>query len=90
MMDRVRSNDQKEIPLWLLPQVIAKQIRITGDRIYRISVKRTHWHHYNVSVRTKSLPRELAPARTVVCESSALLHTGGHSIAGGSPGGNSQ
>jgi len=70
VITRVRSNDTREIPLFLLPQVIAKQIKKAGDRIYRISVKRTHWHHYNVSVRTKSLPRELAPGRACVCESS--------------------
>lgn len=60
-MARLRSNDAKEIPLFLLPRIIAEQILKTGDKIYRISVKRTHWHHYNVSVRTKALPRELAP-----------------------------
>jgi len=63
-MVRIRANDQDEIPLFLLPRIIAEQILKTGDRIYRISVKRTHWHHYNVSVRTKALPRELAPAST--------------------------
>jgi len=62
-MVRIRSNDQDEIPLFLLPRIIAEQVLKTGDRIYRISVKRTHWHHYNVSVRTKALPRELAPGR---------------------------
>ena len=65
-MARDRSNDETEIPLFLLPLIILKQIRKTGDRIYRISVKRTHWHHYNVSVRTKSPARELAPVRSAV------------------------
>lgn len=60
-MTRVRSNDEREIPLWVIPYVIAKQIYKTGGKVYRISVKRTHWHHYNISVRTRSLPRELAP-----------------------------
>ncbi|MDD1687847.1 hypothetical protein [Methanoregula sp.] len=60
-MVRIRANDEREIPLFLLPRIIAEQVLKTGDRIYRISVKRTHWHHYNVSVRTKALPRELAP-----------------------------
>lgn len=62
-MDRVRLNEQTEIPLFNLPHVIARQIKKRGDRIYRISVKRTHWHLYNVSVRVKSLPRELLPGR---------------------------
>jgi hypothetical protein len=61
MMDRIYSNEEKEVPLFLIPHAIARQIRKTGDRIYRISVKRTHYHHYNVSVRTKTQPRELFP-----------------------------
>ena len=62
-MDRVRLNEISGIPLFLLPHAIAQQIKKTGDRIYRISVKRTHLHHYNLSVRIKSLPRELAPGK---------------------------
>jgi len=27
--------------------------------VYRISVVRTHYHHYNISVRTRLPPREL-------------------------------
>lgn len=52
---------ETEIPLYLLPQAIARQIRKKGDAVYRISVKRTHWHHYNISVRTKAIKRELSP-----------------------------
>lgn len=89
-MDRVRNNDVKEIPLFVLPHVIAKEVLKTGDRIYRISVKRTHWHHYHVSVRTKSLPRELAPARKVIGEQENVpVHTRHRmvhkKIGGGSP-----
>lgn len=63
-MGRIYKNEEKEIPLFLLPHAIARQIKKTGDRIYRISVKRTHYHHYNVSVRTKTLPSELLPGCT--------------------------
>ena len=60
-MTRRRSWTEDGIPLWLLPQAVARKVREWGDGLYRISVKRTHWHHYNVSIRTKALPRELAP-----------------------------
>jgi len=70
-MARIRSNDEWDIPLFVIPQIILKQIRKTGDKIYRISIKRTHWHHYNVSVRTKALPRELAPGRGVIAPAQA-------------------
>ena len=58
-----KSVTQGGIPLYLLPRAIALQINRKGDSVYRVSVKRTHWHHYNISVRTKSLPKELAPPR---------------------------
>jgi len=85
-MVRIRANDAKEIPLFLVPRIIAEQVLTTGDRIYRISVKRTHWHHYNVSVRTKALPRELAPG----CSGGMLLspeNAGTRGIATGTEGG---
>jgi hypothetical protein len=62
-MTKRRSTRATEIPLYLLPQAIAHLIRERGEKVYRISVKRTHLHHYNVSVRTRSLPRELTPVR---------------------------
>jgi len=64
-MPKSKSVTESGIPLYLLPRAIARQITRFGDSVYRISVKRTHWHHYNISVRTKSLPKELAPARDV-------------------------
>ena len=60
-MVKRRSKVDREIPLFLIPDVITRQIRERGSSVYRISVKRTHWHHYNVTVRTKTIPRELAP-----------------------------
>ena len=62
-MTKRRSTKATEIPLYLLPLAIARLIRERGEKVYRVSVKRTHYHHYNVSVRTRSLPKELAPVR---------------------------
>jgi hypothetical protein len=62
-MTKSKSVTEGEIPLYLLPRAIARQVTRFGDSVYRISVKRTHWHHYNISVRTKSLPKELMPCR---------------------------
>ena len=62
-ISKSRSVTEGEIPLYLLPRAIARQINRMGDSVYRVSVKRTHWHHYNISTRTKSLPKELAPLR---------------------------
>ena len=49
----IRSNDERDVPLHLLPLLILQFVRQTGTRIYRISVKRTRWRAYNVSVRTR-------------------------------------
>jgi len=53
-----RSATETEIPLRFIPTVIARQIKLHDGVIHRISVKRTCRHHYNITVRTKSLNRE--------------------------------
>lgn len=60
-MTRRRSRAGVEIPIRLLPPAIARKVRTWGDAIYRISVKRTHWHHDTVTVRTRMVRKELAP-----------------------------
>ena len=60
-----RSRILTEIPLHLLPQAVARQVQDWGDSVHRISVRRTHWHLFNVTVRTKPVPRELATRVTV-------------------------
>ena len=67
-MTRSLSTALSEIPLYLLPLAAARLIREKRDAVYRISIKRTHWHHFNVSVRTKRIKRELAPTRVAVLE----------------------
>lgn len=62
-MTRRRSRTEGEIPLHILPLVIIRTIREWGDALYRISVKRTHWHHFNVTVRTRPIPKELRPVK---------------------------
>jgi len=64
-MTRCLSCKETTVPLYLLPRAIAYQINRMGDSVYRISVKRTHWHHYNISVRVRALPKELAPGSSM-------------------------
>lgn len=66
MSRRMTSCRAFEIPLYLLPEVIARFIRTKGEAVYRVSIARTHWHHYNVSVRTKPVRKELAPQPVAV------------------------
>jgi hypothetical protein len=54
------------IPLCLIPQAIASQIHKQCEDVCLTSEKRVHLHHYNITVRTKSLRRELRPVRVRV------------------------
>ena len=65
MVKKSRTRTVSEIPLHLLPLAVARQVRDWGDAVHRISIRRTHWHHFNVTVRTKPVPRELASRVTV-------------------------
>ena len=58
-MTNAKSTCATEVPLYLIPQAITRLIRCRGEKVYRISVVRTHYHHYNISVRTRLPPREL-------------------------------
>ncbi|MEI8330286.1 MAG: hypothetical protein WCF90_01295 [Methanomicrobiales archaeon] len=63
MSTKSRFVTEGEVPLYLLPHTIARQIYRACDSAYCISAKRTHWQDYNISVRTKSLPKKIAPER---------------------------
>lgn len=67
-MTKSKMLDATEVPLLLVPKTIAGQLRTFGGSVYRISVKRTRWHHYNVTVRTKSVRREVRPETVAVVE----------------------
>jgi hypothetical protein len=82
-MTKHRSRTEDEIPLFLLPQAVARKVKEWGDAVYRISVKRTHWHHYNVTVRTKPVPKELALRRTAVLSPPGPESGAGKHAAGG-------
>lgn len=73
-MTRATSVRMTEVPLYLIPKAITRLIRYRGGKVYRISVVRTHYHHYNISVRTRRVPKELRPekelARAVLGERS--------------------
>jgi hypothetical protein len=77
-----RSRTENGIPLWLLPQTLARKVREWGDGLYRISVKRTHWHHYNVTVRTRPIRKELAPGEVATISPDTQGRTGKRSRAG--------
>ncbi|MDD1689758.1 MAG: hypothetical protein LUQ66_03770 [Methanoregula sp.] len=83
MVKKSRSRTVSEIPLHLLPQAVARQVRDWGDAVHRISIRRTHWHHFNVTVRTKPVPRELASRVTATYSFPNVRDTTGIPAAAG-------
>ena len=51
-----------DVPLFMVPHLVRWRVKEFGQRLYRVSVARTHWHHYTVKVRCRCY-REI-PART--------------------------
>jgi hypothetical protein len=52
-----------DVPLFLIPHVIQNGIRMHGEELERVTVKKTFMHVYAVSIRTRSVKRELRPVR---------------------------
>ena len=65
-----------------LPQALARNVRKWGDGLYRISVKRIHGHHNNVTVRTCPIRKELAPVEVPTISPYVRGGTGKRSRAG--------
>ena len=65
-MTHAKSSRVTGIPLYLVPRAITRIIRERGEKVYRISVVRTQFHHYNISVRTRFIPREIRPVRVTL------------------------
>jgi hypothetical protein len=61
-----RSATESGIPLCHIPHAIASQIHKQGEDVCHTSEKRVNLHHYTITVRTKSLKRELRPVRVRV------------------------
>jgi hypothetical protein len=47
---------EQDIPLYLVPAIIARAIWQQGERMFRISVIRTKQHYYTIRLRTARLP----------------------------------
>ena len=47
-------------PLSLISAIVKKEVKKAGEELVRIVVKKVGRHYYNVSVRTRSISRELS------------------------------
>jgi hypothetical protein len=49
----------RDIPLYLIAHIVQREVRVRGEELERVIVRKTQSHFYNVSVRTKPVNREL-------------------------------
>ena len=54
---------EQGIPLYLIPHTVLRGVRMYGNEIERVVVKKTCSHFYNVSIRTRPVKRELRKGR---------------------------
>ena len=50
---------EQGIPLYLIPHTVLRGVRMYGNEIERVVVKKTCSHFYSVSIRTRPVKREL-------------------------------
>lgn len=57
-MPRQPTETETGVPLWLIPPVILKWIRIVGEDLDWIHVRRSKFHVYTIRLRTRPVRRE--------------------------------
>ena len=50
----------REIPLYLIPRVVAEQIKEKRESVFQITVTRSNWHYYTVVVTTSEVRQSQA------------------------------
>jgi len=58
-MPRRPAKIERDIPLYLIPDIVKRGVVTHGDILERVIVSKTRNHFYNVSIRTRRVKREL-------------------------------
>jgi len=58
-MPRRLATVERDIPLFLIPHVLLREVRRHGEELERVIVRKTSSHFYNISIRTRPVKREL-------------------------------
>jgi hypothetical protein len=61
-MPRRPSKIERDIPLYLIPHIMKREVSTHGEELERVIVWKTGSHFYNISVRTRPVKRELRSA----------------------------
>ncbi len=73
---RKRALVMREIPLYMLPAALNCCVRARGEKVYRVVIVRTHWHHYTIKVRCST---KKATGQPVPSQHTDLINTTGSS-----------
>jgi hypothetical protein len=65
-MPRRSATVERDIPLFLIPHVLLREVRSHGEELERVIIRKTRSHFYNISIRTRLIKRELKGARLKV------------------------
>jgi hypothetical protein len=65
-MPRRSATVERDIPLFLIPHVLLREVRSHGEELERVIIRKTRSHFYNISIRTRPIKRELKGARLKV------------------------
>jgi hypothetical protein len=57
-MSRRLTTVERDIPLFIVPHMIMKRIRVHGEAMERVIVRKTRRHYYNISIQTRPVKRE--------------------------------
>ena len=58
-MPRRLATVERDIPLFLIPHMLLREVRRHGEELERVIVRKSGSHFYNISVRTRPIKREL-------------------------------
>jgi hypothetical protein len=58
-MPRRPAKIERDIPLYLIPDIVKRGVVTHGQTLERVIVSTTRNHFYNVSIRTRRVKREL-------------------------------
>jgi hypothetical protein len=61
-MPRRPAKIERDIPLYLIPDIVKRGVVTHGQTLERVIVSKTGNHFYNVSIRTRRVKRELRSA----------------------------
>jgi hypothetical protein len=61
-MPRRPAKIERDIPLYLIPDIVKRGVVTHGETLERVIVSKTGNHFYNVSIRTRRVKRELRSA----------------------------